>query len=119
MGNTALFVTLEIIEAKEKTILEVYFKGVSCKSRMSRGLDVIAISESRIYDTRNLASIFEDHEIYASLNRPRMGGGVAVLIRKALNLEVRVIFLDPEDKMAILGVSNSKVTVYTPRGMRQ
>lgn len=43
-------------------------------------------------------SLFDDYQ---------MGGRVAVLFRKELNLEVRSIFRDPDEKLMVLDVSNS------------
>ena len=88
----------------------------------SFGMDVVAVSETRISDTHDFAPTFDDYEIFASLSRPGMGGGVAVLFRRGLGLQVRTIFLDPEGKSVVLDVSNGEgdafrlVAVYAPTG---
>ncbi len=89
----------------------------------SLNMDVVAITETRISDTRALAPIFDDFEVHASLSRREMGGGgVAVFFRKSLGLEVRKIFLDPDGKLVVLDVDGSEgaafrlVAVYAPTG---
>ena len=83
---------------------------------------MVAISETRISEAHSFAPIFDDFEVYASLSRPGSGGGVAVLFRKGLDLEVWTIFLDPNGKLVVLDVRNSEgsafrlVAVYAPTG---
>lgn len=56
------------------------------------GLDMIAASETRISHTFDLAPIFEDHEISQICWSTRNERPVAVLIKKGLDLEVRMIY---------------------------
>ena len=45
-------------------------------------MDVVAVSETRISDTRLFAPTFDGYEIFAPLSQPGMGGGVAVCFGK-------------------------------------
>ena len=95
-------------------------QGLLLHDLRSLGIDVLAISETRLSDARRFCPIFGDYEIFASPSLPGMGGGVAVLFRKPLGLEVRPIFKYPESKLVVLDVNGSEggafrlAAVYAP-----
>lgn len=74
------------------------------------------------FQTRDLAHIFYDCEIYASLSQTEMGCRVAVQFRKGLHLEDRLIFLNLESRLIVLDVSEyvgstfNLVAIYDPDG---
>lgn len=68
------------------------------------GYGRVTISETKIFEKRFFAPIFEDVQIYTSLSRP----GMAVLFRKVLGPEMRPILLDSEGKLVVLNVDSSE-----------
>lgn len=85
-------------------------------------MDMTAVGETMIYDTRDLTIIFYDFEIHTFFNCFGIGGKVVVFFRKGLDLEIRLIFVDLNGNLVVLDVSNSEVgafrlvAVYTPIG---
>ena len=57
-------------------------KGHILNDLKSLGIDVVAISETRVANTRAFLPIFGDYEIYASPCHLGMADGTAVLVRK-------------------------------------
>lgn len=63
-----------------------------------------------------------DYEDYTSLSQLRMGGKLAVLFVKGLDLKVQMIFLDLEGKLVVLDMSYNTfrlITVYSLTGAGQ
>lgn len=62
------------------------------------------------------------YKIYLSLYQPGIGSGTAVLFRRGLDLWIKTIFLNPEDKLVALDVSGNErgafrlVAVYATAG---
>lgn len=88
-------------------------------------LDVVAVSETRVVDMCNLTSILGDFEIFASLSRSGMEGGVTVALVESLHLKIRSVFLDLEGNSMVLSVNDIEgsgfrlVAVYPVTRSRQ
>lgn len=74
-------------------------------------MDIIAVSETRIFDTRTQAPCSTTIRFF-HVRQPETRGEVAVLFRKDLDLEVKSIFRDPDRKLVVLDVYNSEDSVF-------
>lgn len=69
-------------------------------------VNLVAISETRISDSRDFRSIFSDYEVYSFPSHPEARSKVAVVAQKKLDLAIWTIFLDPERKSVVLDMKD-------------
>lgn len=62
--------------------------------------------------TRALVFNFDDYQNVASVSRPGIGGRVAVIFRKDLDLMVSSIVQDPEIRSKAIDKSNNEIDVF-------
>lgn len=62
----------------------------------------LSISEAIISNVPALVPAYDDYEIFSSSALSVVGGGVKVLFRKSLDLEVKAMFLEPSGMLVVL-----------------
>lgn len=78
----------------------------------SLDLDMTTINETRISRKHPLAFLFEDYDVFSFCGLSGASGSVAVLLRKSLDFQVRLIFLDPNGWVVVMDVNDSKSVTF-------
>lgn len=82
-----------------------------------------AVSETRISSTRAFPLMYDEYQIFASVSWLRIGG-LTLLFRTELDLEISSIFQDPDRKLIVLDMSHTEgsvfrlIAVYAPTGAK-
>uniref|UniRef100_A0A0L8H7G3 exodeoxyribonuclease III n=1 Tax=Octopus bimaculoides TaxID=37653 RepID=A0A0L8H7G3_OCTBM len=91
---------------------------------ISHRINVAVITESKMKGPEAFSPLLNGYDKFISPSR-RGGAGVAVLIKKNLDFQIRAVFLDPEGRLVVLDVTHESkqsfrlVAAYAPNGQRQ